>query len=53
MSGGSVGPEGSLLWAPPFVLGLLVFFWTLRRSGLFVAAQQPFRQPVRKNVISS
>jgi hypothetical protein len=38
MSGGSVGPEGSLLWAPPFVLGLLVFFWALRRAGLFVAA---------------
>lgn len=40
MSGGSVGPEGSLLWAPPFVLGLLVFFWALRRSGLLVAAPQ-------------
>jgi membrane protease YdiL (CAAX protease family) len=39
MSGGSVGPEGSLLWAPPFVLGLLVFFWAMRRVGLFVAAQ--------------
>jgi hypothetical protein len=29
MSGGVVGSEGSLLWAPPFVLGLLVFFWAL------------------------
>jgi membrane protease YdiL (CAAX protease family) len=38
MSGGSVGPEGSLLWAPPFALGLLVFFWALRRSGLLVTA---------------
>jgi len=36
MSGGSVGPEGSLLWAPPFVLGLFVFFWAVRRAGLFV-----------------
>ena len=38
MSGGSVGPEGSLLWAPPFALGMVVFFWALRRCGLFVAA---------------
>ena len=51
MSGGSVGPEGSLLWAPPLVLGLLVFFWALRRAGLFVAAQQG--PPVRNNVVSS
>ena len=47
MSGGSVGPEGSLLWAPPFVLGLLVFLWALRRAGLFVAAQQALGPPVR------
>ena len=53
MSGGSVGPEGSLLWAPPFVLGLLVFFWALRRAGLFVAAQQALGPPVRNNVVSS
>jgi len=43
MSGGGVGPEGSLLWAPPFVLGLLVFFWALKRAGLFVAAPQASR----------
>jgi membrane protease YdiL (CAAX protease family) len=40
ISGGSVGPEGSLLWAPPFAVGLLVFFWALKRSGLFVAASR-------------
>ena len=39
MSGGTVGPEGSLLWAPPFALGLLVLFWVLRRAGLSVAAR--------------
>jgi membrane protease YdiL (CAAX protease family) len=39
MSGGAVGPEGSLLWAPPFVLGLLVFFWALRRAGLLIARE--------------
>ena len=41
MSGGGVGPEGSLLWAPPFMLGLLVFYSVLRSAGLFVAAQKP------------
>jgi membrane protease YdiL (CAAX protease family) len=46
MSGGSVGPEGSLLWAPPFVLGMLVFFWALRRSGLFVATSQASGPPI-------
>jgi uncharacterized protein len=46
MSGGSVGPEGSLLWAPPFALGLLVFLWALRRAGLFVQPQQPLGPPV-------
>jgi membrane protease YdiL (CAAX protease family) len=46
MSGGSVGPEGSLLWAPPFVLGLLVFFWVLRRAGLCVAVQPALGPPV-------
>jgi membrane protease YdiL (CAAX protease family) len=40
MSGGSVGPEGSLLWAPPFAVGMLALFWALRRSGLFIAAVQ-------------
>jgi membrane protease YdiL (CAAX protease family) len=39
LSGGGVGPEGSLLWAPPFALGLLVFFWALRRLGLFSPRQ--------------
>jgi hypothetical protein len=38
LSGGGVGPEGSLLWAPPFVLGLLVFFWALKRFGLLAAS---------------
>jgi len=45
MSGGNVGPEGSLLWGPPFVLGLLVFFWVLRRAGLLVAAKQTLGPP--------
>jgi hypothetical protein len=35
MSGGGRGPEGSLLWGPPQVLGLLVLFWVARRAGLF------------------
>lgn len=52
MSGGTVGPEGSLLWAPPFVLGLLVFFWALRRAGLFVAAQPALGPPVRNDVVT-
>jgi hypothetical protein len=47
MSGGGVGPEGSLLWAPPFALGLLVFFWALRRSGLLVTASQTSGRPAR------
>ena len=34
LSGGGVGPEGSLLWAPPFAAGMLVFFWAMRRAGL-------------------
>jgi membrane protease YdiL (CAAX protease family) len=34
LSGGAVGPEGSLLWAPPFALGMVVVFWTLARAGL-------------------
>ena len=46
LSGGGVGPEGSLLWAPPFVLGMLVFFWALRRSGLFAAESQASGPPV-------
>ncbi len=43
LSGGSVGPEGSLLWAPPFVAGMLVFFWALRRARLFVPTSQASR----------
>jgi uncharacterized protein len=43
MSGGGVGPEGSLLWVPPFVLGLLAFFWALKRAGLVAAVPQASR----------
>jgi hypothetical protein len=36
MSGGSAGPEGSLLGLPAQVIGLFVFLWAVRRAGLFV-----------------
>jgi membrane protease YdiL (CAAX protease family) len=39
-SGGSAGPEGSVLGGPALVLGLLALVWTARRAGLF-AARQP------------
>jgi membrane protease YdiL (CAAX protease family) len=46
LSGGAVGPEGSALWAPPFALGVLVFLWALKRSGLFAAPTQTPGTPV-------
>src|SRR5215469_1791741 len=49
MSGGGVGPEGSLLWAPPFVLGLLAFFWGLKRIGLLAAPQASRRLEPAEN----
>jgi membrane protease YdiL (CAAX protease family) len=38
MSGGSAGPEGSLLGLPAQAIGLLVFLWAARRAGLFAKA---------------
>jgi membrane protease YdiL (CAAX protease family) len=40
-SGGSAGPEGSLFTLPVLVLGVLVFLWICRRSGLFGATPVP------------
>lgn len=39
MSGGAVGPEGSLLQVPATLVGLLLLIWVLRRAGLFVRAR--------------
>jgi hypothetical protein len=36
MSGGSAGPEGSLLGLPAQVIGLSVFLRAVKRAGLFV-----------------
>jgi uncharacterized protein len=36
ISGGSAGPEGSLLGLPAQVIGLFVFLWAVKRAGLFV-----------------
>jgi uncharacterized protein len=36
MSGGSAGPEGSLLGLPAQIIGLFVFLWVVKRAGLFV-----------------
>jgi uncharacterized protein len=35
MSGGSAGPEGSLLGLPAQAIGLVVFLWAVKRAGLF------------------
>lgn len=36
MSGGSAGPEGSLLGLPMQVIGVFAFLWVVKRAGLFV-----------------
>ena len=36
MSGGSVGPEGSLFGLPAQILGLFAFLWAVKRAGLYV-----------------
>jgi membrane protease YdiL (CAAX protease family) len=36
MSGGSAGPEGSLLGLPAQAIGLVVFLWAVKRAGLFL-----------------
>ena len=41
MSGGSAGPEGSLLGLPAQVIGLFVFLWAVKRAGLFERAGWP------------
>jgi membrane protease YdiL (CAAX protease family) len=41
MSGGSAGPEGSILGAPVMVVGLLVLAWILQRAGLFAVRRKP------------
>jgi len=40
MSGGSAGPEGSILGLPVMIAGLLALVWLLQRAGLFVRAPQ-------------
>jgi uncharacterized protein len=39
MSGGSAGPEASLLGLPVQVIGLCAFLWAVMRAGLFVKAR--------------
>jgi membrane protease YdiL (CAAX protease family) len=35
LSGGSAGPEGSIVGVPTMIVGLLVLAWVLRRAGLW------------------
>lgn len=45
LSGGSVGPEGSLFSMPVLVLGMLVLLWICRRSGVFQGHSGPSTSP--------
>jgi len=44
-SGGSAGPEGSLLGLPVQAIGLLVFLWAVKRAGLFFGGRED-REPL-------
>jgi hypothetical protein len=45
ISGGSAGPEGSLLGLPVQPIGLLVFLWAVKRAGLFFGDRED-REPL-------
>jgi hypothetical protein len=45
ISGGSAGPEGSLLGLPLQAIGLLLFLWAVQRAGLFFAGRED-REPL-------
>lgn len=47
ISGGSAGPEGSLLGLPVQAIGLLVFLWAVKRAGLFFVGREESRTPAQ------
>jgi membrane protease YdiL (CAAX protease family) len=48
ISGGSAGPEGSLLGLPVQAIGLLVFLWAVKRAGLIFGGRED-REPLHNS----